>query len=90
MKNVMSISSKKFLLNVSVQNHAHINYVWTQFHLLIFKWIVESLKISTLSPQLICLQNLVFCRKMHEPAHKADYERAQKEKDYFFDVEVSI
>ncbi|PAV84199.1 hypothetical protein WR25_06126 [Diploscapter pachys] len=34
------------------------------------------------------LQNLVFCRKMHEPAHKADYERAQKEKDYFFDVEA--
>uniref|UniRef100_A0A8R1DQ09 Uncharacterized protein n=2 Tax=Caenorhabditis japonica TaxID=281687 RepID=A0A8R1DQ09_CAEJA len=34
------------------------------------------------------LQNVVSCRKVHEPAHKADYERAQKEKDHFYDVDA--
>ncbi|CAP31862.1 Protein CBG12982 [Caenorhabditis briggsae] len=34
------------------------------------------------------LQNVVSCRKVHEPAHKADYERAQKERDHFYDVDA--
>lgn len=29
------------------------------------------------------------CRKMHEYALRADYERAQKNKDHFYDVDVS-
>lgn len=35
------------------------------------------------------LQGLVSCRKTHEPAHKADFLKAQAEKDHFYDVDVS-
>lgn len=28
------------------------------------------------------------CRKTHEPAHKAEYQKAQAKKDLFYDVEV--
>ncbi len=28
------------------------------------------------------------CSKIHELALRADYEKAQQEKDYFYDVEV--
>ncbi|CAD6192489.1 unnamed protein product [Caenorhabditis auriculariae] len=34
------------------------------------------------------LQGLVSCHKSHEPAHKADFDRAQKERDYFFDIDA--
>uniref|UniRef100_A0A1I7XSV9 Luc7-like protein n=1 Tax=Heterorhabditis bacteriophora TaxID=37862 RepID=A0A1I7XSV9_HETBA len=34
------------------------------------------------------LQGLVSCRKTHEPAHKADYQKAQKERDHFYDVDA--
>ncbi|CAJ0567487.1 unnamed protein product, partial [Mesorhabditis spiculigera] len=34
------------------------------------------------------LENLVACRKMHEPTHKADYEGAQAKNDHFYDVEL--
>ena len=35
------------------------------------------------------LESFASCRKLHEPAHKADYQRAQDQKDHFYDVEVS-
>ena len=28
------------------------------------------------------------CRKMHEPAHKADYQAAQAKQDLFYEVEA--
>ncbi len=28
------------------------------------------------------------CRKLHEPAHKADYETAQAKRDLFYDVDA--
>uniref|UniRef100_F1KQI7 Luc7-like protein 3 n=1 Tax=Ascaris suum TaxID=6253 RepID=F1KQI7_ASCSU len=34
------------------------------------------------------LESFVACHKVHESAHKADYENAQKEKDHFYDVDV--
>ncbi|CAB3404661.1 unnamed protein product [Caenorhabditis bovis] len=34
------------------------------------------------------LQSMVSCRKVHEPAHKADFERAQKERDHFYDIDA--
>ncbi|VDL76740.1 unnamed protein product [Nippostrongylus brasiliensis] len=34
------------------------------------------------------LQGLVSCRKTHEPAHKADFLKAQKEKDHYYDVDA--
>ena len=34
------------------------------------------------------LEPFITCRKMHEPAHKADYERAQEKQDHYYDVEV--
>uniref|UniRef100_A0A0N5AB42 RNA-binding protein Luc7-like 2 n=1 Tax=Syphacia muris TaxID=451379 RepID=A0A0N5AB42_9BILA len=34
------------------------------------------------------LESFVTCNKIHESAHKADYENAQKEKDHFYDVDV--
>lgn len=34
------------------------------------------------------LQGLVSCRKTHEPAHKADFLKAQAEKDHFYDVDA--
>ncbi|EPB69457.1 hypothetical protein ANCCEY_11452, partial [Ancylostoma ceylanicum] len=33
------------------------------------------------------LQGLVSCRKTHEPAHKADFLKAQKERDHYYDVD---
>ena len=30
------------------------------------------------------------CAKIHEYALRADYERANKSKDYFYDVDVSL
>ena len=30
------------------------------------------------------------CAKVHEFALRADFERAQKTKDYFYDVDVSV
>ncbi|KHJ92279.1 hypothetical protein OESDEN_07838 [Oesophagostomum dentatum] len=34
------------------------------------------------------LQGLVSCRKTHEPAHKADFLKAQKERDHYYDVDA--
>ncbi|VDK43050.1 unnamed protein product [Anisakis simplex] len=34
------------------------------------------------------LESFVACHKVHESAHKADFENAQKEKDHFYDVDV--
>ncbi|CAI5441278.1 unnamed protein product [Caenorhabditis angaria] len=34
------------------------------------------------------LQSVVSCRKVHEPAHKADFVRAQRVKDHFYDVDA--
>ncbi|CAJ0567486.1 unnamed protein product, partial [Mesorhabditis spiculigera] len=34
------------------------------------------------------LESLVVCRKMHEPAHRADYEAAQAKKDHFYDIDL--
>ena len=31
---------------------------------------------------------MLSCRKTHEPAHKADYIKAQKTRDHFYDVDV--
>lgn len=36
------------------------------------------------------LESLVNCRKIHEPAHKADYKTAQAERDHFYDIEVGL
>jgi len=33
------------------------------------------------------LENLMMCRKMHEKAHRADYERAQEKRDHFYELE---
>ncbi|KAI1720105.1 LUC7 N-terminus domain-containing protein [Ditylenchus destructor] len=33
------------------------------------------------------LESFVYCRKMHEPAHKADYNREQAKRDHFYDIE---
>ena len=30
------------------------------------------------------------CAKVHEYALRADFERSQKDKDYFYDVDVSL
>ena len=30
------------------------------------------------------------CAKVHEYALRADFERSQKDKDYFYDVDVSV
>jgi hypothetical protein len=34
------------------------------------------------------LQGLLSCRKIHEPAHKADFQKAQEKKDHFYDVDA--
>ena len=34
------------------------------------------------------LEAQVSCRKIHEPAHKADYLRAQEKRDHFYDIEA--
>uniref|UniRef100_A0A7E4VJ22 C2H2-type domain-containing protein n=1 Tax=Panagrellus redivivus TaxID=6233 RepID=A0A7E4VJ22_PANRE len=34
------------------------------------------------------LEPFVTCRKLHEPAHHADYQRAQEQRDHFYDVEA--
>ncbi|CAD5211206.1 unnamed protein product [Bursaphelenchus okinawaensis] len=34
------------------------------------------------------LENTVSCRKMHEPAHRADYQKAQEKKDHFYEIEA--
>uniref|UniRef100_A0A914E2L0 Luc7-like protein 3 n=1 Tax=Acrobeloides nanus TaxID=290746 RepID=A0A914E2L0_9BILA len=34
------------------------------------------------------LESFIPCRKVHEPAHKADYQRAQAKKEHFYDVEA--
>jgi len=34
------------------------------------------------------LENLMMCRKMHEKAHRADYERAQEKRDHFYELEA--
>ncbi|VDN52242.1 unnamed protein product [Dracunculus medinensis] len=34
------------------------------------------------------LESFVACNKVHESAHKADYENAQKEKDHYYDIDV--
>jgi RNA-binding protein Luc7-like 2 len=34
------------------------------------------------------LEGLIACRKMHEPAHKADYNKAQEARDHFYDIEA--
>lgn len=36
------------------------------------------------------LEAYMSCRKMHEPAHKADYLRAQEKRDHFYDIEVGF
>jgi RNA-binding protein Luc7-like 2 len=36
------------------------------------------------------LESLMACRKMHEPAQKGEYNKAQEKKDLFYDVEVGI
>lgn len=33
---------------------------------------------------------ILACRKIHEPAHKADYMRAQEIEDHVYDVEVDF
>ncbi|VIO94744.1 Hypothetical 37.0 kDa protein B0495.8 in chromosome II, putative [Brugia malayi] len=33
------------------------------------------------------LESLVACNKVHESAHKADYENAQKQRDHFYDID---
>lgn len=35
------------------------------------------------------LESLMACRKLHEPSHKADYQKAQSQKDLFYDIEVT-
>lgn len=34
------------------------------------------------------LESLMACRKMHEPAQKGEYNKAQEKKDLFYDVEA--
>ncbi|CAI4226433.1 unnamed protein product [Auanema sp. JU1783] len=34
------------------------------------------------------LQGLLNCYRVHEPAHKADYQKAQARKDHFYDVDA--
>ncbi|VDN91764.1 unnamed protein product [Brugia pahangi] len=36
------------------------------------------------------LESLVACNKVHESAHKADYENAQKQRDHFYDIDVLL
>uniref|UniRef100_A0A915MCF9 FXNA-like protease n=1 Tax=Meloidogyne javanica TaxID=6303 RepID=A0A915MCF9_MELJA len=34
------------------------------------------------------LESMMSCRKMHEPAHKGEYNKAQEKRDLFYDVEA--
>jgi len=34
------------------------------------------------------LEGFINCRKLHEPAHKADYQREQEKRDLFYDIEA--
>ncbi|XGW10038.1 hypothetical protein V3C99_011927 [Haemonchus contortus] len=34
------------------------------------------------------LQGIISCRKTHEPAHKADFLKAQSERDHYYDVDA--
>ena len=60
-------------------------FIATPFIPAVFEGLFNS-KCSTIYQRM----DLGECAKVHEFALRADFERSQKEKDYFYDVDVSV